>query len=125
MSCSDFSRREARFPCPTSERGAASLPPAAACAEQEEQTLAMLLLLPGDPLQAPLGAISWCSPWDRITQCLRLSRPFPIDPRACGCRVCLDLSKAFGTVSYSVLLEELPDHGLDGRIHCWEPKEWW
>ena len=47
--------------------------------------------------------------------------------------VYLDFSKAFDTVSHSILLEKLPAHGLDGHTLRWvknwngwmaEPKEW-
>jgi len=33
--------------------------------------------------------------------------------------VCLDFSKAFDTVSHSVLLEKLAAHGLNGYALCW------
>jgi len=35
----------------------------------------------------------------------------------------LDFSKAFDTVSHSILLEKLADHGLDGCTLCWV-KNW-
>ncbi|KAK4829737.1 hypothetical protein QYF61_006446 [Mycteria americana] len=37
--------------------------------------------------------------------------------------VCLDFSKAFDTVSHSILLEKLAAHGLDGRMLLWV-KNW-
>ncbi|KAK4807212.1 hypothetical protein QYF61_024332 [Mycteria americana] len=37
--------------------------------------------------------------------------------------VYLDFSKAFGTVSHSILLEKLAAHGLDGHTVCWV-KNW-
>ncbi|KAK4816495.1 hypothetical protein QYF61_017456 [Mycteria americana] len=37
--------------------------------------------------------------------------------------VCLDFSKAFDTVSHSILLEKLAAHGLDGCTLCWV-KNW-
>ncbi|GAB0207879.1 hypothetical protein GRJ2_003255100 [Grus japonensis] len=37
--------------------------------------------------------------------------------------VYLDFSKAFDTVSHSILLEKLAAHGLDGRTLCWV-KNW-
>ncbi|GAB0205135.1 mitochondrial enolase superfamily member 1 [Grus japonensis] len=37
--------------------------------------------------------------------------------------VYLDFSKAFDTVSHSILLEKLAAHGLDGRMLCWV-KNW-
>ena len=33
--------------------------------------------------------------------------------------VCLDFSKAFDTISHSILLEKLAAHGLDGCTLCW------
>ncbi|PKU48703.1 rna-directed dna polymerase from mobile element jockey-like [Limosa lapponica baueri] len=36
--------------------------------------------------------------------------------------VYLDFSKAFDTVSHSILLEKLAAHGLDGNTLCWEGK---
>lgn len=45
--------------------------------------------------------------------------------------VCLDVSKDFGTISRSILLEKVAAHGLDGDTFSWakswlvaEPKEW-
>ena len=32
--------------------------------------------------------------------------------------VCLDFSKAFDTISHSILLEKLAAHSLDGRTLC-------
>ncbi|KAK4830237.1 hypothetical protein QYF61_009304 [Mycteria americana] len=37
--------------------------------------------------------------------------------------ICLDFSKAFNTVSHSILLEKLAAHGLDGCTLCWV-KNW-
>jgi len=46
--------------------------------------------------------------------------------------VYLDFSKAFETVSHSILLEKLAAHGLDGCTLCWvktgwmtRPQEFW
>jgi len=46
--------------------------------------------------------------------------------------VYLDFSKAFDSVSLSVLLEKVVAHGLDRYTLCWvksgwsaEPREWW
>ncbi|PKU35642.1 rna-directed dna polymerase from mobile element jockey-like [Limosa lapponica baueri] len=46
--------------------------------------------------------------------------------------VYLDFSKAFDTVSHSILLEKLAAHGLDGNTLHWaknwleaRPREWW
>lgn len=45
---------------------------------------------------------------------------------------CLDFSRAFDTVSHSLLLEKLVAHGLDRCILHWvktgwmaNPREWW
>lgn len=41
--------------------------------------------------------------------------------------VCLDFSKAFGTVSHSIVLGKLAAHSLDRYILCWAknwPTEW-
>ena len=37
--------------------------------------------------------------------------------------VYLDFSKAFDTISHSILPEKLAAHGLDGRTLCWV-KNW-
>lgn len=37
--------------------------------------------------------------------------------------VCLDFSKAFGTVSHSIVLGKLAAHSLDRYILCWA-KNW-
>ncbi|NXG09232.1 RTJK polymerase, partial [Sakesphorus luctuosus] len=42
--------------------------------------------------------------------------------KGCGC-VYLDLSKAFDTVSHSILLEKLAARGLDRGTLCWV-KSW-
>lgn len=46
--------------------------------------------------------------------------------------VYLDVSKAFDTITHSILLEKLTSHGLDRFTVCWEKigcmsrlREWW
>jgi len=45
-----------------------------------------------------------------------------VDKRKAVDIVCLDFSKAFGTVSHSILLEKLAAHGLDRCSFLWVKK---
>ncbi|KAK4812027.1 LOW QUALITY PROTEIN: hypothetical protein QYF61_025018 [Mycteria americana] len=49
--------------------------------------------------------------YDKVTR--------PVDERKAVDVVYLDFSKAFDTVSHSILLEKLAAHGLDGHTLCW------